>query len=212
MPWPGRRYGGHGRGMPEEVKAAIRWSVASGVTWVDTARRFEVSMRSVAKVVREVGDVAPLIVWSRSSGVLSAAERESIRAGLAVGESLAAIGRRLGRATSTISREVARNGGRDEYQAWAGERRARELARRPKVCKLAVDGELRDFVVAGMLQHWSPEQITARLVTAFPDRQEMRVSHETIYQSLFLQARGQFRKELAGCLRSRANASGATKS
>lgn len=203
MAWSGARYGGTGRGMPEEVKAAVRWSVASGVSWVDTAYRFEVSVRTVARTVREVGGVAPLLTWSRPAGVLTPEDRECIRAGLAAGESFAAVGRRLGRPTSTISREVARNGGRDGYQAWVAERRARELARRPKVCKLAVEGELREFVVAGLLQRWSPEQIAARLVEEFPDRPEMRVSHETIYQSLFVQARGQLRKDLTSYLRSR---------
>ncbi len=129
-------------------------------------------------------------------------ERESIRAGLAANLTFAAIGRRLGRSRSTVSREVNANGGREGYQAWVAERRARELARRPKVCKLAVAGELREYVIAGLSRRWSPEQIEARLVEEFPDRPEMRVSYETIYQSLFVQARGQFRKDLTECLRS----------
>ena len=159
-------------------------------------------MRTVARTLREVGGVAPLLTWSRPAAALSPVDREDIRAGLAVGESFAAIGRRLGRPTSTISREVGRNGGRAEYQAWAAERAAREHARRPKACKLALEGPLREFVVGGLLQRWSPEQIAARLIDEFPDRPEMRVSHETIYQSLFIQARGQFRKELTTHLRS----------
>ena len=201
MAWPNARFGGRGGGMPPEVKAGIRWAVASGVSWKETARRFQVSMRTVARTVREVGGMAPLTEWSRSAGALTAQERESIRAGLVAGESFASIGRRLRRATSTVSREVAANGGRDRYEGWAGERRAREMARRPKACKLLMEGELRDFVLDGLSRRWSPEQIAARLVEEFPDRPEMRVSHETIYQSLFVQARGQFRKDLTAHLR-----------
>jgi IS30 family transposase len=133
---------------------------------------------------------------------LSVHEREEIRAGLVAGWSLAAIARRLGRPTSTVSREVNRNGGPTRYLAWRAERRAGEVCRRPKPAKLALAGELREFVIAGLEQRWSPRQIAARLRLEFPDRPEMRVSHETIYQSLFIQARGQFRKELTAYLRS----------
>ena len=129
-------------------------------------------------------------------------DREEIRAGLERGDKFVAIARTLGRPTSTISREVNNNGGRDDYRAWAADRHATESARRPKACKLAVDGELREYVITGLVRRWSPEQISARLVEEFPDRPEMRVSHETIYQSLFVQARGQFRKDLTDQLRS----------
>jgi transposase, IS30 family len=199
---PGDRYGGRGGGMPLEVRAGIRWSVASGVTWKETARQFEVTLRTVARTVREVGGMAPLIAWSRPVGVLSPIDREHIVVGLERGDSFAVIARRLDRPTSTVSREVGRNGGRDGYAAWAAERRAREMARRPKQCKLAVEGELREFVIDGLRRRWSPEQISGRLVDTFPDRPEMRVSHETIYQSLFIQPKGQLSKELAVHLRS----------
>jgi IS30 family transposase len=199
---PGDRYGGRGGRMPDEVRAGIRWSIACGATRAVTAATFAVTVRTVSRVLREVGGVAPLKEWSRPAGALNAQDRENIRAGLAVGASFAVIACGLGRPTSTVSREVARNGGRDGYQAWAAERRAREMARRPKPCKLALEGELRDFVIDGLAHRWSPEQISARLVEEFPDRPEMRVSHETIYQSLFIQARGQFRKDLTDQLRS----------
>jgi transposase, IS30 family len=192
---------GRSRFLSEDARAGIRWSVAHGLGWKQTAARFGVTMRTVARVLREVGGVAPLRSWSRPAGSLTSEEREEVRVGLAAGESFAVIARRLGRPTSTVSREVARNGGRDAYQAWAAERRAREMARRPKVCKLAVEGELREFVIDGLVRRWSPEQIAAKLVAEFPDRPEMRVSHETIYQSLFIQARGQFRKDLTTHLR-----------
>ena len=197
----GARFGGRWRAMPEEVRAAIRQCVLDGMTWTRTAKRFEVSERTVARVVRDAGGM-PAQSRSRSDRVLSLAQREEIRGGLERGDSFAAIGRALGRPTSTISREVGRNGGRGCYLGWAADRRAGDRARRPKVCKLAVEGELREFVIDGLRRRWSPEQISARLVEEFPDRPEMRVSHETIYQSLFIQARGQFRKELTAYLRS----------
>jgi IS30 family transposase len=197
----GAKYGGRGRAMPEEMRAAIRQCVLESTTWRRTAQRFEVSGRTVARVVRDAGGM-PSQSRSRSQRVLSLAQREEIRAGLERGDSFAVIGRALGRPTSTISREVARNGGRGCYLGWAADRRAEELARRPKVCKLAIEGELREYVIGGLRQRWSPEQISARLVAEFPDRPEMRVSHETIYQSLFVQARGQFRKDLTAYLRS----------
>jgi len=146
--------------------------------------------------------MAPLTAWNRPAGSLTIAEREAIVRGLERRASFAEMARRLGRPTSTVSREVGRNGGRDGYALWAAERRAREMARRPKVCKLGVEGELREFVVDGLCKRWSPEQISERLVDEFPDRPEMRVSHETIYQSLFIQPRGLFRKEFAAYLRS----------
>jgi len=187
--------------MPEEVRAAIRWCVLGGMTWPRTAARFEVSERTVARVVREAGGM-PRPLLKRAERCLSSEDREEIRAGLERGDKFTAIARALKRPTSTISREVNNNGGRDDYRAWAADRRATELARRPKACKLAVDGELREYVIGALQQRWSPEQIAARLVEEFPDRPEMRVSHETIYQSLFVQARGQFRKDLTGYLRS----------
>ena len=197
----GAKYGGRWRSMPEEVRTAIRQSVLDGVTWPRTADRFGVSVRTVARVVREAGGM-PKPSLKRADRCLSLKDREEIRAGIERGDKFAAIARVLGRPTSTISREVNTNGGRDGYRAWAADRRATESARRPKVSKLAVEGELREYVIAGLKHRWSPEQISARLVAEFPDRPEMRVSHETIYQSLFVQARGHFRKDLSASLRS----------
>jgi IS30 family transposase len=200
--------------MPESVRGEIREWVLAGGSWLMVSAAFDVSRSTVARVMRESGGMPPRprvvrdaggmrsVVRCRSARWLSLAEREEIRAGLVAGLSLAAIGRGLGRATSTVSREVARNGGRERYLAWVAERRAGEVCRRPKPAKLAVAGELREFVIAGLRERWSPRQIAARLRAEFPDRPEMRVSHETIYQSLFIQARGQFRKELTAYLRS----------
>jgi IS30 family transposase len=139
--------------------------------------------------------------WEPRAGCLTVLEREEILVGLRAGESLSAIGRRLGRSASTVSREVAANGGPEGYSVWRAHQRARLAARRPKPCKLRA-GRLRDEVARRLLELWSPDEIARRLPLAFPDDPEMRVSHETIYQSLFVQGRGELRRELARCLRS----------
>ena len=136
-----------------------------------------------------------------SGRYLSLAEREEIMVGLARGESYRVIGARIGRPASTISREVQRNGPRKRYRAVRAQALAEERARRPKTAKLAADGELRDWVQRHLEMKWSPEQISALLKREFPDRPEMRVSPETIYQSVYVQGRGALRRELAVCLR-----------
>jgi IS30 family transposase len=137
----------------------------------------------------------------RSPLRLSLAEREEISRGLAAGEPARAIARRLGRAPSTVCREVAANGGPGRYRACAADRRAVRLMRRPKPAKLAVCPRLREAVEGKLELRWSPQQIAAWLKLAYPDDPEMRVSHETIYLSLFVQARGALRKDLFRCLR-----------
>ena len=139
--------------------------------------------------------------WDPRPGSLSIADREEILVGIRAGESLSAIARRLGRRPSTITREVAANDGREAYSAWAAHQRARGRARRPKPCKLR-QGPLLDEVTRRLKELWSPQEIAQRLRIDFPDDPEMRVSHETIYQSLFVQGRGELRRELARCLRS----------
>ena len=121
--------------------------------------------------------------------------------GLRLGESMTSIAGRLGRAPSTVTREVAANGGVDHYGAWKGFCRAKGAARRPKTPKLAHPA-LVDQVSAWLEELWSPQEISARLRLDFPDDPMMHVSHETIYQSLFVQGRGELRRELARCLRS----------
>jgi len=132
---------------------------------------------------------------------LSLAEREEIALGLARGESHAEIGRRLGRDRSVIWREVRRNSTRRGYRAVAAQAQAEARAARPKPAKLAVNLELRAWVQARLEEHWSPEQVSVMLAAGFPDEPEMRVSHETIYQSVYVQGRGALRRELAACLR-----------
>ena len=139
----------------------------------------------------------------RSPLRLSLREREEISRGLAAGESRRSIARRLGRSPSTIVREVARNGDARRYRAWVADRAALAGARRPKVAKLASCPRLRAVVESKLEVRWSPQQISGWLVTEFPDDPEMRVSHETIYLSLFVQARGALRKELTRFLRSK---------
>jgi IS30 family transposase len=151
--------------------------------------------------LRQAGGVkgnGPAVVSGR---FLSAAEREEIAVGLAGGESLRQIGRRLGRPASTVSREVRRNSVRGACRAHLAQREAQERARRPKAAKLAVSDELRQWVQQKLRKNWSPEEISARLRLEFPGRAEMRVSHETIYQSLYVQGRGALRRELAAHLR-----------
>jgi len=133
---------------------------------------------------------------------LSVREREEIAVGLAAGESVRMIAVRLGRAPSTVSREVRRNSrGVRHYRALAAQGQAQWRARRPKTAKLAGNAVLRAWVQDKLEQCWSPEQISVMLVREFPDDPEMRVSHETIYQSLYVQGRGALRRELAACLR-----------
>ena len=136
-----------------------------------------------------------------SGRYLSLADREEIMVGLARGESYRVIGARIGRPASTISREVRRNGPAKRYRALRAQALAEERARRPKTAKLAGNAELRHWVQRHLEMKWSPEQISARLVIAFPRRRKMRVSHETIYQSLYVQGRGALRRELAKSLR-----------
>jgi transposase, IS30 family len=138
----------------------------------------------------------------RSPLRLSLTEREEISRGLAGGESSRAIARRLGRSASTVSREVAANGGRRGYRACRADKTALARMRRPKPSKLVACPRLRTVVEAKLELRWSPQQISGWLVEAFPDDPEMRVSHETIYLSLFVQSRGALRKELARYLRS----------
>src|SRR5947209_2863873 len=133
---------------------------------------------------------------------LSLNEREEISGGLAAGLSLRAIATGMGRAPSTVCREVNGNGGRRAYRAHTADRGARRRAQRPKTAKLARNRRLRSVVEAQLAKFWSPEEISAWLARAYPDDPEMRVSHETIYMSLFVQGRGALRQELHECLRS----------
>ena len=191
-----------------------------GATNVTNAERLEIQRRARAreshraiaaalgrervtvwKVLAESGGLMPRRS-TRSPLRLSLAEREEISRGLRAGESYRSIARRLGRAPSTIAREVRGNRGRRGYRAWRAELRRDRRARRPRTARLARNPRLRSRVEELLRQRWSPQQIAARLRREHPCDREMWVSHETIYQSLFVQGRGALRRELSACLRS----------
>lgn len=133
--------------------------------------------------------------------VLVAEERESISRGIAAGDSFRAIGKLLNRDHSVVSREVERNGGRSAYRVIPAQRRADEQRARPKPRLLEANTVLHDVVNVGLKQDWSPQQISKRLREDYPDDDTMRVSHETIYECLYLQARGELRTQLKIALR-----------
>jgi IS30 family transposase len=137
----------------------------------------------------------------RSRLALTLAEREEISRGLVAGRSVRSMALALGRAPSTVSREIGRNGGARWYRAASADKRAWKKALRPKPCKLAVHGQLRQAVAAKLERNWSPEQIAGWLKRTHPEA--CQVSHETIYRSLYVQARGVLKKELLLHLRSR---------
>jgi IS30 family transposase len=139
----------------------------------------------------------------RSERALSLAEREEISRGLAAEKSCRSMARALGRAPSTVSREIVRNGGADRYRAASADEAAYSRARRPKRCKLAENKRLGRTVERKLERRWSPQQIAGWLKHIHPEDESKRVSHETIYQSLFIQTRGAFRKELTKHLRSK---------
>ena len=165
-------------------------------------RRLGRSAASIRAFVEASGGVRPA-VRHRSARHLSLVEREEISRGVAAGESLRVLARRLGRAPSTLSRELNRNGGRSGYRAHRADRAAWQRARRPQDCKLASNEALRAVVEELLAERWSPQQIAGRLRRTYPDDEEMQVSHETIYLKLFIQARGGLKRELTKHLRTR---------
>ena len=157
---------------------------------------------AVRRVLEPTGGIAPAIRL-RSSRVLSLVEREEISRGIAAGCTIRAIARGLNRAPSTVSQEVCRHGGRMRYRAAEADLAAWESARRPKPCLLSRNLPLQQIVASKLKEHWAPQQIAGWLKTEYPENPELWVSHETIYRSLFVQARGALKKELIGHLRSR---------
>jgi len=177
-----------------------RWRVGESIS--DIARALQKAPGSIHGMIEATGGFsAP--ERRRRRCALSPAEREEISRGLATGESLRAIATQLGRPASTVCREVNRNGGRRNYRAQKAEERASKRARRPKRCLLAIDDRLRDLVAAKLEADWSPQQISGWLKREYPSDEAMRVSHETIYRTLFVQARGALKRELLAHLRSR---------
>jgi IS30 family transposase len=172
----------------------------SGKAAKPAARELGLGTSTVRAYLLRCGGIRPE-PRRRASGRLTFAEREEISRGLAAGYSLRRIAAGLGRAPSTISREVAANGGARRYRAARADRQAWSRAGRPKPCKLATRPVLRDMVEEKLQRRWSPQQIAGWLKLAFPTSPEMQVSHETIYRTLFVQSRGVLRRELTRYLR-----------
>jgi len=184
----------------EQRQLARRLS-AKGLSLREIGHQVGCSHQVIRTVVRRESKYpVPSDAWRPRPGRLTLADREEISLGLRGGLSFTEIAVRLGRATSTVSREVAGNGGRGDYRAWRAHQRARQRARRPKPFKLSC-ATLAAKVTQWLQEWWSPQEISHRLRMDFADDPMMHVSHETIYQSLFVQGRGELRRELARCLR-----------
>jgi len=190
-------------GLPRDARVRFWDGIRAGLNAEQAAAGAGVARGVASRWVREAGGVKGNGPGAVSGRFLQAWEREEISVGLALGLPLRQIAARLapGRSASTVSREVRRNSVRGRYRAHLAQRSAEERARRPKAARLAVNGELREWVQRKLEKRWSPEQVSAALKAAFPDRPEMRVSAETIYQSLYVQGRGALRRDLAVRLR-----------
>ena len=184
----------------EAQKADIwdRWE--RGESMSSIGRLFERNSSSIYPILAPTGGIRPL-TRKRSCLALTLAEREEISRGLIIGASLRSIARSLKRAPSTISREIARNGGPSIYRATCSDQAAWDRARRPKSCKLACNKSLQRTVSQLLQRKWSPQQISGWLRRTHPDDEADRVSHETIYRSLYIQTRGVLKKELQAHLR-----------
>lgn len=189
-------------GLSAQQKAELwaRWK--SGQSLSDIGRALGKHAASIFGVLLAKGGIAPL-PRKRSLRSLTLQDREEISRGLIAGLSLLRIAEQLGRSPSTISREVNRNQGRYKYRATIADERAWREASRPKPCLLAENRSLQRVVAAKLQNNWSPQQISGWLMAEYLDDGTMRVSHETIYKSLFIQARGVLKKQLISHLRSR---------
>jgi IS30 family transposase len=175
-----------------------RWR--KGDTIHQIAGLFDRFHSSIQGILAETGGIRPA-ERQRAKSALTLAEREEISRGIVAGSSIRSIAASLGRAPSTVSREVRRNGGSGGYRASGADQAAWERAHRPKVCKLVHHRALAHLVARKLRLEWSPEQISGWLKHTYPDDEDYQVSHETIYRSLFIQARGALKKELMGHLR-----------
>jgi IS30 family transposase len=191
--------------FPREVRRRFLRLIASGLSTDDASAAVRVERTTGLRWFTEAGGMPPMELAEPSGRRLTFAEREEIALGRAAGLSVRQIARQLGRAPSTVSREINRGclnrRPRGRYRATLAQARADERARRPKPSKLAGTPLLGAHVQQALLEGWSPEQIAARLVEDFPDDEHMRISHEAIYQALFVQGRGGLRRELTACLR-----------
>jgi len=194
---PGKRFG-----LSAVEKGGIwsRWK--AGQSLHEIGRAFDKPHSSIRCLLLPRGGIPPL-ARRRSRLALTLSEREDISRGIASGSSIREIASGLDRAASTVSREVTRHGGRSAYRAQEADAQAWVSALRPKRCLLALNRQLRNIVASKLMLDWSPEQVSGWLKTQYPDDGSMRVSHETIYRSLFIQARGVLKKELMDHLRSK---------
>ncbi len=183
----------------ESAEVWDRWQRGEGLKLI--GRMFGRTSSAIFAHLKPHGGIRP-VPRRRARRMLSIDEREEISRGIAAGGSLRSIAAKLHRAPSTISRELRRNGGLCRYRAAAADRRAWHRALRPKPCKLARHDQLRQLVAARLEENWSPEQIAGWLKHTYPDEEAYQVSHETIYRSLFVQARGVLKKDLQAHLRS----------
>jgi IS30 family transposase len=195
-----RRYRRVGFTAAQSAELWERWKKGEGLKSI--GRVFGKTSSSIFAHIRPSGGIKPAARW-RSARALTLPEREEISRGLVAGRSLRAIATALRRAPSTISREISRNGGAARYRAAGAESQAWKRALRPKPCKLAVHARLRQAVATKLEMDWSPEQISGWLKRTFPRTEALHVSHETIYRSLYVQARGVLKKELLEHLRTR---------
>ena len=190
------------RGLSAEQKAELwkRWKAGQSLNEIGRALgKDHVVIQFV--LARHGGIVPP--ARRRSRRVLTLAEREDISRGIASGCSMRIIAQGLRRPPSTVSREVARHGGRPLYRASEADQLAWQSALRPKPCLLATHSHLRELVAGKLMQDWSPQQIAGWLKMEYPNKESLRVSHETIYRSLFIQARGALKQQLVRHLRSK---------
>jgi len=185
--------------LTQRTEIWSRWK--SGQSLHEIGRAFAKPHSSIRCLLLPRGGIPPA-ARRRSRLALTLVEREDVSRGIASGSSIREIARHMDRAASTVSREVIRHGGRLAYRAHDADRQAWESALRPKRCLLALHRRLRDVVASKLILDWSPEQISGWLKASYPDDESMRVSHETIYRSLFIQARGVLKKELMDHLRS----------
>jgi transposase, IS30 family len=191
------------RRLTPEVRREICRLKAKGWSHAAIAREVGQSTGSVHYAVRPFGGVFRReLLEARPSGRLSIDDRVEIYVGIQAGLSFTQIAGQLDKAVSTISREVGGRAGRAGYQPVACHQRALQRARRPKPCKLELNPLLSARVIGDLRAWWSPTQIARRLRDEHPDNEAMRVSHETIYKSIYVQGRGELRRELAACLRS----------
>jgi IS30 family transposase len=190
--------GPHGLSVAQGNELWVRFRAGETVTAI--AKAFGLPVGTLYPVVHARGGVAPR-PRHRAVRALTSVERETISRGLAAGESVRAIARALDRAPSTISREIQRNAGATRYRAATADRRAWHAARRPKPGRLAQHPRLCAAVARKLRAYWSPQQISGWLMTAYPGEAAMHVSHETIYRSLFVQTRGELKRELTAHLR-----------